>query len=130
VSGQLQLPSLNVGLVNFGVFAGPLTLVNSWVAGVDAGMRLGLFYTRDTTGRVTVSGNIRNGTLTAGTVITTLPVGYRPSFVTRAPALMSNGAGAWTTNVVRVSTNGDVAIDFFGWPSAADVQLDFSFMAL
>jgi len=126
--GQVQFPSLNLGAAQFGAFAGPLAGANGWVAGIDA-VRQGIFYTRDVSGRVTVTGNIRNGSNVAGAVFATLPVGYRPAVIQRAIAAVFN-AGNWTTGLVRVSTNGDIGIDTVALASNADVQLDFSFMAL
>ncbi len=54
-----------------------LTLQNSWAAYGDSFATPQ--YTKAADGIVTLKGLIRSGTMTAGTIITTLPAGYRPS---------------------------------------------------
>lgn len=54
------------------------TYQNSWID-YDAGTTYGgLQYYKDSLGIVHLRGLIKSGTVTAGTAITTLPVGYRP----------------------------------------------------
>lgn len=53
-----------------------LTLQNSWVA--YGGIYASPQYTKGADGLVSLKGFIKNGTTTAGTIIATLPAGYRP----------------------------------------------------
>ncbi len=59
-------------------------------------------------GQVLLTGRISSGTTTAGTVIATLPVGYRPSFDCYYPVLC--GASLSTAAVVNVQSNGNIAV--------------------
>lgn len=79
-----------------------LTLAASWVAW---GSGYGSPQYRRKNGRVQVAGLIKNGTITAGTVIATLPAGFRPSSQEIYPA--HNGA---TARGVQVATNGQISL--------------------
>lgn len=82
------------------------TLLNSWV---DYG---GTFapsgYRKLPSGEVLLRGLIKNGTGTAGTVLCTLPVGYRPSYQLIFNCISSGNVVAR----VDVNTNGDVTIQY------------------
>lgn len=66
------------------------TLQNSWVN--YGGLYAPASYRKDKYGRVHVRGLIANGTITNGTVLMTLPVGYRPAAKLLFPA-ETGGAG-------------------------------------
>lgn len=55
----------------------PMTMQNSWVT-FNATSNAVPEYTKTSDGIVTLKGLIKSGTTTSGTVVTTLPVGYRP----------------------------------------------------
>lgn len=82
--------------------AADLTLQNGWVA-YDATWQQPTSYL-DADNIVHVTGSIKNGTITAGTVIATLPVGQRPTKV-EGPFLVYNNT---TYSSVYVSTNGEI----------------------
>jgi hypothetical protein len=79
-----------------------LSLLASWVE-YDASW-LPAQYHKDAAGVVHVIGAIKNGTVTAGTVIATLPAGFRPAEVA-GPFLTYSDGG---TVSFYVATNGDI----------------------
>lgn len=94
------------------------TLANSWVAyavGTET-----LKFIKDVNGIVRLYGSIKNGTITAGTLITTLPVGFRPSGIIAAWTGSLNGATPSLTQVT-IETDGSVRISF-----AQNTRLDIN----
>ena len=88
-----------------------LTLQNGWV--VYPGLTTPQ-YTKDTDGIVTVKGFIQSGTITSGTVIATLPAGYRPKEV------ILLGGAAWDAySRIDILPNGDIVarVVSAGWTS-------------
>lgn len=79
-----------------------LALSNGWVSAGRA-----LTYDKQG-GQVLLTGRISSGTTTTGTVIATLPAGYRPSFDCYYPVLC--GASLNTAAVVSVQSNGGVTM--------------------
>jgi hypothetical protein len=69
----------------------PLTLQNGWVA--DSGFSTPA-YRLNELGEVELQGRIKNGTTTIGTVIATLPTGYRPSAQKSYAVVSHNGSNA------------------------------------
>lgn len=99
------------------------TLLNSWVQ-FGLGFKE-LKYYKDKFNRVHISGMIKNGTSTLGTVLFTLPVGYRPSQEILIPASAYFGTG--TNDVfgaVRVQSTGNVTLHTAG---AQFICINFSF---
>lgn len=82
----------------------PLTLANSWV-NYGANEEPARCY-KDATGTVFVSGLIKDGTTTGGTLITTLPVGYRPAKTQGFSVGLSGSSGS-----VLISPNGQITAD-------------------
>lgn len=80
------------------------TLLNSWV-NYGAPYNTAA-YMRTDDGLVLLRGAIKSGTTTAGTVLFTLPVGFRPAGGTAEFVSVSNGAIAQ----IDVETDGDVVI--------------------
>lgn len=84
-------------------------------------------YAKDSTGRVWLRGAISGGTIASGTVITTLPVGFRPSgslsFVVWQNAGTPSAGfvtvdAAGTLQTANITTNVQVSLDGLSW--AAD----------
>lgn len=96
-----------------------LTLSNGWTTYPD----LKCAY-RKVLGLVFVEVNARNGTFSDGTILATLPVGYRPAKAVIAPVL---GQSLANTVPARVSVNVDGAIVLVGFSSAATAGLLFNF---
>lgn len=59
-------------------------------------------------GLVQISGRISSGTTAGGTVIATLPVGYRPAYEVILPAYC--GASLNTAAILKVATNGEISV--------------------
>lgn len=83
-----------------------LTLQNSWVA-----------YSANTAPRaskvgqvVTLSGAIRSGTVTNGTVVCTLPTNFRPRNAEEFFSVRTNTTTATTPCVLKIESNGNVSI--------------------
>ena len=96
------------------------TLANSWVATNDLGTGVGIAYrlTGGPPNSVEIRMAIQSGTTTAGTTITTLPVGYRPVHKHLVPMNSSAGAGR-----LSVNTNGTLTIDGAVSPLFAGVTI-------
>ena len=71
-----------------------------------------------------VSGAIKDGTRTSGTVIFTLPVGYRPS---RSKYVQTFSGPAGDPEYLFISTNGQASIVGGDWVAATVNGVDFSF---
>lgn len=76
------------------------TLQNGWTGN--------LWYRKNSLGLLEIGGAINPGTLTAGTIIAQLPVGYRPYFNKPIPCINAN-TGA-TARGIFVNTSGNVII--------------------
>jgi len=78
-----------------------LTLQNSWV---DYGSPYTpARYAKDKSGNVNLQGMIKDGTITADTIIAALPEGYRPAHPRFYPVVSNGNFGS-----VRVSANGNI----------------------
>lgn len=82
-----------------------LTLVNSWVNYGVPHMNFG--YYKDSADIVHLRGTLKSGTMTAGTVITTLPAGYRPS----GDGFYNSSCGAGYARLL-IRNNGEVQVSF------------------
>jgi hypothetical protein len=82
------------------------TLLNGWVNFGTGFYNTG--YYKNTDGNIYLRGTIKNGTTTSGTVIFTLPTGYRP--LNRMAFPVASGSG--TLGRIDVLPTGDVIIDF------------------
>lgn len=80
-----------------------LSLQNGWVN--FGGEFQTAVYWRDSNGVVHLEGLIRNGTTTGGTVVFTLPVGYRPA-ATQIFSVSSSGG----TFQIRINSSGQGAV--------------------
>lgn len=97
-----------------------LTLQNSWVENSTASTPK----VRKEGNICHVSGAIKDGTRTNGTVIFTLPAGYRPSRTKYVP-IFSGPAG--DPEYLTITTNGNASISGGDWVAAALNGIDFSF---
>lgn len=93
-------------------------LVNSWVPFV-AGSNVPR--AKKTNNQVTLSGLIKNGTVTAGTTLFTLPAGYRPRNTVEAFLCAMGPTGTTTPCVIHVANTGVVTLQSAG--NAAFVSL-------
>ncbi len=88
-----------------GVFFAP-TLLNSWVnsgCGTPCWETAG--FMKDGDNIVHLKGSIKNGTTTSGTVLFTLPAGYRPKLYQKFAVVSSTGTGE-----INVAPNGEVIL--------------------
>lgn len=98
LQGWLDRMVQNINLPNWNT----PTLQNSWA---DASGYQGARFHKDLLNQVHIQGRIDSGTATAGTVLFTLPAGFRPADVLSF-AVHSNSA----IGLVEVQADGDVAI--------------------
>jgi hypothetical protein len=100
VAGNIKLS----GNIQNEAFIAP-TLVNGWIN--YGAPHTNAAYYKDKEGRVHLRGLIKNGTATGGTILFTLPAGYRPSTSGQSVfAVISNNA----LGRVDVKANGDVVV--------------------
>jgi hypothetical protein len=97
------------------------TLQNSWVA-FSAGSAT-LKYIKSIDGMVYVYGVIKDGTTANGTLIATLPAGFRPSEIIRAPLMVVN-AGTPQLAEMNIDSGGDIRITYV----LSSNQLNINFM--
>jgi hypothetical protein len=101
------------------------TLLNGWVNSGGGEATAG--YYKDDFNMVRVSGLIKSGTTTAGTVLLTLPAGYRPALIEERATLSWNG-----TTIVPVFLNvqpgGNLTISV-GAPGNTFMLVDITFRA-
>lgn len=81
------------------------TLLNAWV-NYNAGSHSNAGYYKGTDGHVHLKGLIKSGTITAGTTIMTLPVGYRPAKDIFVSTMDNSGFASLT-----ITATGNVNID-------------------
>lgn len=90
------------------------TLTGSWVAPGNG--EASVYFWKDLDGAVHVAGGAKNGTTTAGTVVFTLPAGFRPAEIEYATCACLDGS--WVVPAtLSIQTNGQVQIVYS--PSAA-----------
>ncbi|WP_167313413.1 phage tailspike protein [Ralstonia insidiosa] len=105
------------GIGTMGVIKTITTFANNWQnIGSTAP---GRFY-KDILGTVHLAGLIALGTTTQGTLMFTLPVGFRPDYPTRHPVLTNNGSGL-VAGEIRIDTSGAVT---FWYGQNSYVSLD------
>lgn len=99
-----QATQSDLGHVKLSENATVCTLVNGWthVSTIEQ-----LRYSKDFDGFVYMSGGITGGTTTIGTIITTLPVGYKPRHNTQLIVVRANDASIAAFNI---GTNGEISI--------------------
>ena len=97
------------------------TLLNNWVA--YAGGTATLKYMKSTDGMVHLWGSIKNGTITNGTSVATLPTGFIPSEIIRANAF-TQLAGTTSAADVVIDTGGNVLI-FYAKADQLDINMAF-----
>ena len=83
-----------------------------------------LRYFKSTIGIVYLSGQARSGTISNGTVITTLPIGYRPTVPIIAASVRTNDG-----TYVRVDIGIDGAIKIYGLTATSDISINVAFRA-
>ncbi len=81
-----------------------LTLKNSWID-YNSSNWTTAGYTKTSAGMIVLKGLVKSGTATAGTVIGTLPAGYRP-----AERLLFQTGSAGAVGRIDIETNGDISI--------------------
>lgn len=69
-------------------------------------------YVKTSGGLVVLKGLIKDGTLTNGTVVANLPVGYRPSSIVTVPTTARTASSTNGPAIVQILTNGDVTIHY------------------
>jgi hypothetical protein len=94
------------------------TLLNSWVN--TGGGAVGAGYYKDSLGRVWVRGRVKSGT--SGTVVFTLPAGFRPSASEYYTVLAQGGVLGY----MEIQSDGDVIVTA---PNTNDCVLQASFRA-
>ena len=81
------------------------SLVNGWVVNVTQ-----VRFTK-IGNRIFANGGIKDGVITKGTTIFTLPVGFRPSTVVFAPVTEFKTGAVSNLRLVRINTDGTVIVD-------------------
>lgn len=101
-------PVVDNGIGTMGVIKSITTFANAWANSSAAPTAAGRFM-KDNSGIVHLGGKLANGTTTSGTLMFTLPVGFRPDQPVAFPVLTYAGA-ALTMGEVRIDTGGNVII--------------------
>lgn len=114
---------LDTGVGTMGVVK-TATLQNSWVA--FSGTSATLKYIKSTDGLIHIYGSLSSGTITNGTIITTLPIGFRPSEIIRAPLMVVN-AGTPQLAEISVEPDGNVRINYV--LANNQININFTFPA-
>jgi hypothetical protein len=92
------------------------TLGASWVNTGGAKQVAG--YRKDSDGRVWIHGNIKNGTTTDGTVLFTLPAGYRPVGTENVMCnFYSPAVTKFISGTLLIQTNGEVQMFYVSDPT-------------
>lgn len=109
---RLAVTDSGVGTMGVVKLAATLTIGNAWAS-------TGFSYTKAPDGTVSFTGKLTAGTVTAATIITTLPAGFRPA----ADTILSCATGAADGVIakLKVSTAGVITVIFCA--AAADVYL-------
>ena len=94
-------------------------LQNGWAHGTG-----GLQYFKDSMGIVNLHGEVKDGTTTSGTIITTLPEGYRPTKIISIPVIRAN-----STSVTPMNLNTDGTLKVFGNIEAGTFRVYTTFRA-
>lgn len=84
-----------------------LSLQNSWVTATGYQEAV---YAKNSSNEVAVYGTISGGTTTSGTLLFTLPVGFRPLNKETCVITIRDGAAAYTAESVDIDTNGQVTL--------------------
>jgi hypothetical protein len=114
---------LDNGVGTKGVLKAP-TLQNSWVNYGSGHEDAGFIKGRDS--YVTLSGVIKDGTITSNTLLYTLPVGFRPAGRTYFTVHALSGGGVFLNGVVRVDTDGSVYLRSIPSGHASVVELSLT----
>lgn len=94
----------------------PLTMQGTWVPYDNTGVTAGVpAVTKTMEGVATLSGWMKNGAITAGSALATLPVGFRPIKPVLAPIFMMGGVVGFirinpTTGVITTETAGNATL--------------------
>lgn len=99
------------------------TLLNSWVA-FAVGTQT-LKYIKSTDGMVHLTGCIKNGTITNGTNLMLLPVGFRPAETIRAHAMFIN-AGTPIPCEINIDNLGNVSINYVTASTQMNINITFA----
>lgn len=111
------------GVGTMGVVKQP-ALANGWLA-LAAGT-YGLAVIKSIDGIVHVTGAIKSGTMTNGTIVGTLPTNFAPGQIIRVPIMHIN-AGVPTLAEMAIDTSGNLIINYV--TSNTQVEFNFSFPA-
>jgi len=105
------------------------TLQNSWV--VRSASHHGFDYIKSLDGVVHISGSCKEGTITTGTQIMTMPLGFRPTTIIRAPmTYFDNGTGTHKSCEITVETGGEVRVNGVLDATTYGINFDFTYGAL
>lgn len=109
----------DLGLLNQENYTEP-TLQNGWIN--YGGTLKSVSFYKDKNKNVHLSGSIKNGTSTNGTVLFTLPTGYRP--LTDITYLAgANSSGTFYPYKLTVKSNGDVTVSFLQTTTEVSVSI-------
>lgn len=120
-------PILDNGIGTMGLLKNAV-LQNGWVpftGSVSVPAETARFI-KSTDGLVTISGSIKDGTTTNGTLLFTLPAGFRPATVVRSPAYAYNIAGTTHIAELIIDTDGSVLVN---WAQGAQLSINCTFPA-
>lgn len=84
------------------------TLLNGWVNFGEGENNFGVY--RDNFGRVYIKGTIKSGAVSVGTVIASLPLGYRPESINIFQPPTRNSSLVWSTGNIYITPNGNINI--------------------
>lgn len=98
------------------------TLLNSWV--LNDAANFPVRYSKNAEGVVRITGEIKDGVRTPGTIIFTLPDGFRPDANMRI-ACAANLGGAWVTDTLLI--DGDGGISYIGPNATGIINLNVSY---
>lgn len=98
------------GIGTMGVIKTVSTFANAW-GNIGVGPTSPARFYKDGHGTVHLAGLIGLGTTTQGTLMFTLPAGFRPDYPTRHPVLTNNGS-ALVAGEIRIGTDGQVTFWF------------------
>ena len=115
-------PILDNGIGTMGVLK-TASLQNGWVS-FTASETINFIKSID--GLVTISGSTKDGTTTNGTLLFTLPPGFRPGTVVRTPAYSYDNAGTTHIAQVLIDTDGSVLVYY---AHSGQVSINCSFPA-
>lgn len=115
-------PILDNGIGTMGLLKDSV-LQNGWVG--YTGTETARFI-KSVDGLVTIAGSIKNGTTTNGTLLFTLPEGFRPATAVRSPVYAYDIAGTTHMAELIIDVDGSVLVN---WAKGAQLSINCTFPA-